>query len=127
MIAYLLILTVLYTVLSATADGTYDNGKKQLSAILENSSLATLVAFTAIVTAGLIQNFISIPLWKIIVGFVGIRFALFDIIYNKTRKLPTFFYGTTKLYDRIMTKLASWGWFVKFIIGLTSIVFLINL
>ena len=33
-------------------------------------------------------------------GYVLLRFALFDIIYNAIQGLPIFFIGTTKLYDK---------------------------
>ena len=52
-------------------------------------------------------TFSSVPLWKLIVGFVFIRFAIFDIAFNLTFGLPIYFIGTTKLYDRL------WQWFFR--------------
>ena len=46
---------------------------------------------------------------KVIIGYILLRFALFDIIWNISAGQDLFYYGTTKLYDRIMTSLGSWG------------------
>ena len=57
-----------------------------------------------------------VPTWKLITGFVFVRFAIFDIAYNLTSGLKWNYYGNTKLYDRIMAKLADWGWFMKIVL-----------
>jgi hypothetical protein len=67
-----------------------------------------------------------VPTWKIIMGFVFVRFMIFDVSYNIASGLPIKYYGTTKLYDRIMTKLGSWGWFVKFVCGVMGACFLLG-
>lgn len=64
--------------------------------------------------------------WKLIIGMILVRFALFDVIWNITSGMPIGYYGTTKLYDRIMFKLGSWGWFMKFVCGIVGIVFLLG-
>lgn len=38
-------------------------------------------------------------------GYLLLRFAIFDAIYNLIRGLPLFFIGTTKLFDK------AWRWF----------------
>lgn len=43
----------------------------------------------------------------IIGGYLLLRFALFDIIFNWCAGLPIFFIGKTKLYDKF------WYWFFK--------------
>ena len=67
-----------------------------------------------------------VPTWKIITGFVFVRFALFDVIWNISRGVKWNYYGTTKLYDRIMFELAEWGWMVKAIAGIMGICFLLG-
>jgi len=57
-----------------------------------------------------------VPTWKLITGFIFVRFAIFDIAYNKSSGLKWNYYGTTKLYDRIMFQLADWGWFLKIVL-----------
>ena len=54
-----------------------------------------------------------VPVWKLTCGFIFVRFALFDLIYNLTAGLPWDYYGKTKLYDRIMYYFGGFGWFVK--------------
>ena len=67
-----------------------------------------------------------VPTLKLIIGFVFVRFMIFDSIYNLTVGLPWDYYGTTKLYDRIMVKLGSWGWMMKAICGIVGVVFLLG-
>ena len=67
-----------------------------------------------------------IPVWKLIAGFVFVRFMIFDVIWNLVRGVKWNYYGTTKLYDRIMSQLGSWGWFMKFVLGVVGICFLMG-
>ena len=68
-----------------------------------------------------------VPAWKIITGFVFVRFALFDVIWNISRGVKWNYYGTTKLYDRIMFELAEYGWMLKVICGIIGICFLLGI
>jgi hypothetical protein len=68
-----------------------------------------------------------VPVWKLIAGFVFVRFLLFDFIYNITSGLPLMFYGTTKLYDRLMKQLGSYGLMLKVIAGIMGICFLLGI
>ncbi len=68
-----------------------------------------------------------VPLWKLIAGFIGVRFMIFDVAYNLANKQKWNYYGTTKFYDRIMTELGGWGWMVKIIGGIVGICFLTGL
>lgn len=67
-----------------------------------------------------------VPTWKIITGFVFVRFAIFDVTWNLARGVKWNYYGTTKLYDRIMFELAEFGWMLKLICGIMGIVFLLG-
>jgi hypothetical protein len=64
--------------------------------------------------------------WKLIAGFIGVRFLIFDVAINLAWGQKWSFYGTKKWYDRTMTKLGSWGWFMKLICGIVGIVFLMG-
>jgi len=66
-------------------------------------------------------------MWKVFVGFVFVRFFMFDVIWNLTRGMKWNYYGSVKLYDRIMTKFGGFGWFVKIICGIVGICFLLGL
>ena len=68
-----------------------------------------------------------VPTWKLITGFVFVRFAIFDIVYNLTSGLKWNYYGTTKLYDRIMIRLGGWGWWIKLCLGIIGGCFLLGL
>jgi len=67
-----------------------------------------------------------VPDWKLIAGFIFVRFLVFDVVWNVVRGVEWNYYGTKKWYDRTMTKLGSWGWFMKAICGIVGIVFLIG-
>jgi hypothetical protein len=67
-----------------------------------------------------------VPTWKLILGFVFVRFLIFDITWNLARGVKWNYYGTTKLYDRIMTRLGSWGWFMKLVCGVVGVCFLMG-
>jgi len=68
-----------------------------------------------------------VPTWKIITGFIFVRFAVFDIAYNIANGQKWNYYGSVKLYDRIMFELAEWGWMVKIICGIIGVCFLMGL
>ena len=57
-----------------------------------------------------------VPVWKMITGFVFVRFAIFDVAINLAWGQKWDYYGTVKWYDRKMAALGSFGWFVKFFI-----------
>lgn len=67
-----------------------------------------------------------IPLWKMIIGFVFVRFMIFDLLWNIARGVRWNYYGTTKLYDRIMTRLGGWGIFAKAVFGIIGCCFLLG-
>jgi len=48
-----------------------------------------------------------IALWKIILGYVFLRFGLFDLVWNVSAGQDIFYMGNTKLYDIILS------WFVE--------------
>jgi hypothetical protein len=65
-----------------------------------------------------------VPVIKLILGFIFVRFLIFDFAYNITSGLPLMFYGTTKWYDRIMKSLGNYGIMWKVICGIIGIIFL---
>jgi len=75
----------------------------------------------------LAYHFCYVPIWKLLAGFVFVRFAIFDISYNLSNGQKWNYYGTVKWYDRTMAKLGSFGWFMKFVVFLPmGIVFLLR-
>jgi hypothetical protein len=93
MIDYLLIIVV--TILLAISDGLYDNGKKKISKIIE------LVGLSSIFLLGYTTEY---PIWLILICAVLIRFSIFSITYNITRKLPLLYLGTTDYFDLLLRK-----------------------
>ena len=67
-----------------------------------------------------------VPTWKMITGFVMVRFATFDVTINLAWGQKWNYYGTTKLYDRIMYELGSFGWMMKVISGIIGTIFLLG-
>jgi len=51
---------------------------------------------------------------KILIGYLLLRFALFDSVWNIAAGQDIFYYGTTKLYDKIMTQLGAFVFILKF-------------
>ena len=68
-----------------------------------------------------------VPTVKLILGFVFVRFLIFDFAYNLTSGLPLMFNGTTKHYDRIMAELGGWGLMMRIILGIVGICFLLGI
>ena len=111
---YMLIILCL-TALEAIYEGLYDKGIKALSGVIELIYKVILYASLILMIQNInLFNSINKPgILEMVIGFLFVRFALFDMIYNITRGNPLFYLGTTKLYDRILSKTGSWGWFVK--------------
>ena len=63
--------------------------------------------------------------WQLIVGYIFVRFMIFDITFNIAAGLPLFYYGEKKLYDRIMAQFGIWGWWLKFVLGVVGVSLLI--
>ena len=62
-----------------------------------------------------------------VLGYVLLRFAIFDYLYNICAELPFFYMGTTKLYDQWLSKV-PWHLlgFVRLIALFMGIVFLLK-
>lgn len=87
---------------------------------------AILLFLIWLVLIGLPFESYYVPVWKIIAGFVFVRFMIFDISYNLTAGNKWNYYGTKKKYDLFMIKLGGFGWFLKIIFGIMGICFLLG-
>jgi putative Mn2+ efflux pump MntP len=65
--------------------------------------------------------------WKLITGFVFVRFGIFDVAYNLSNGQKWNYYGTTKLYDRLMDRLGGFGIFAKVVCLIVGVCFLLGL
>ena len=126
----MILLTALIIILSeAIAEGLVKRHCEKLSDIIFKGWVQWLIAIALFVLwllyAISFDNY-YVPLWKIITGFVFVRFLVFDVVWNIVRGVKWNYYGKEKLYDRIMALLGSWGWFIKIIAGIVGICFLIG-
>lgn len=122
----ILIFTILFNAFEAIYEALYDNGKKVASKLIEDFMKIWVVTICLFYLSG--YRFLLyelIPMWKVFVGFVFIRFAIFDIVWNLSRGVQWNYYGQG-WYDKFMTKLGGWGWFVKFICGIVGFCFLMG-
>ena len=88
--------------------------------------IIAIVLFLAWFAYALNYESYYLPVWKLILGFVFVRFMIFDIAYNLSAGLKWNYYGRSKLYDRIMYALGSYGWFMKVVCGIVGVVFLMG-
>lgn len=97
-------------VLEAVSEGLYDNGSKTLSGVFEFILRVVTMLVVLFWLYGINSPFIyELPLWQLIGGYVLLRFALFDAVYNLIRCLPVFYIGSTKIYDKLWRKFFSWS------------------
>lgn len=82
---------------NAIGDGLYDDGHKLAAKSFRAASIGSLLAIP--VVSGPIGKK---KVFKYALSYGLMRFGLFDITYNATRKLPLNYVGTTSLSDRIV-------------------------
>ena len=109
------LLLALFLLLEAVFEGLRTGGHLFASEIVE-------VVYLSGITFGLfawlnwrqVNSFFDrSKLIKVLIGYILLRFALFDLVWNVSAGQDLFFYGTTKVYDRFMSSLGSWGWMWK--------------
>ena len=134
----ILILALLFNVFQASLEAYFNHldninpNKNKIHRFIEKYHIGVVILFFilwAAIVYFLIPN--DIPYWKLFFGYWFVRFLIYDTIWNVTsillgNNVYLWGYGTTKRYDRIMTKLGSWGWFVKGVLGIVGIVFLLG-
>lgn len=126
-IKMILLFTFLFNLLEAAYEGLYDRGKKTASFVLEMILKVGVVIICLYYLSG--YRFLLyelIPMWKVFLGFVFVRWLVFDPTWNIARGVKWNYYGTTKLYDRIMFELGGFGWMMKIICGTIGVVFLMG-
>lgn len=98
----LLAILALSIIFDAVGDSSMDIGNKVFGHIFSSLSILFLLSCILIKGEMLIKNF----LW-VLVGYVLIRFGLFDLTYNLTNPdLPWDYIGSTSIYDKVMS---LWG------------------
>lgn len=104
MIALTAILLILF---EAIPEALAMKGHKAIAGMIEFIYRAVVTAAIFAWLLGYSIGMYGNNIYYVIGGYVLIRFAVFDIVYNKVAGLDWFFIGTTKLSDKF------WQWFFK--------------
>lgn len=123
-----LILALFLIIVEAVFEGLKISGHHIASELVE-------MAYLAVVTFGLfawmnwtqINSFYErLSIVRVLIGYVLLRFALFDLVWNIAAGQDWFYYGITKAYDIFMAKLGGWGWFLKIVAGIWGVAWLMG-
>jgi hypothetical protein len=111
-----LLLALFLIVFEAVFEGLKTQGFHVASELVEAVYLSgvTLIVFAWInrtpwFTIIPMQSFL-----KVLIGYLMLRFAIFDTIWNIAAGQDLLYYGTTKLYDRILSALGAFTFILKF-------------
>jgi len=127
-----ILIALFLIVFEAVYEGLVVRGKSLASEVVElvYRAVLTLVLFAWVTGAKSIIN-IDIQFIRIIVGYVFLRFSIFDVIWNFAAGQPINFVGSTKLFDKFLQEIRNlWGmnsiWFVRFIAGFWGVAWLLG-
>jgi hypothetical protein len=128
----ILTLAICFNGLEATLEAVFLKFNPAIHKFIERFH-TLVVLFVFLVWAGAVHFIPNETLyWKLFLGYWFIRFLIYDTVWNATSivcgaDISIWYYGDVKLYDRIMKKLVSWGWFMKVVLGVVGIVFLLGI
>jgi len=125
----ILILALFLIVFEAVHEGLKIKKKHIASGVIEFIYLAiiTLIAFAWISGCRTPFEYQEATFWKVIGGYLLLRFALFDLIWNISADQRWFYLGRTKLYDRFLSKVPTgFIWFIKVICIPLALAWLLN-
>jgi len=101
-------------VFEALYESLRDSNHKTAGGIVEFLYLFGVTAMILVLVTGtFIIKVPYLPMVKVILGYLFLRFALFDAIYNLVSGLPLFYIGSTKVYDKIFKWFFDWTKFPK--------------
>jgi hypothetical protein len=118
---YLILITAtLFIAFETVFEGLHLAGFNVASEITEITYrlVATIICLAFVSGRNLQIKTIWMPLWKIFVGYILLRYALFDPLFNVCAGLDINFIGDTKIYDKILSWIRDmWGmgtiWFTR--------------
>jgi hypothetical protein len=125
----LLIYALIFILVEAIGEGLLKRKNYSINEIVFDAWIQWIIAllfFSVWFIMAFHFNGYYVLVWKMIAGFIGVRFLFFDIAYNLSAGNKWYYYGTRKWYDKTMAKLGSWGWMVKVICGIIGVVFLLG-
>ena len=117
-----LILALFLVIFESVPEALADRGKKAIAGNLEfvyrtvvtvlvfawaNQNVIGSNAYAELSLFEFLLNFI-LNYWTVLVGYVLLRFALFDPLRNVCAGMPLFYIGSTKLYDKIWQSFFKW-------------------
>ena len=132
---WIILLAALFLIVTeALYDGLKMRGKHTFSARVELLYLiiVILIMFAFLLGIQTPFEYHFVPLWKVIVGYVFLRFAIFNLILNTVAGLKLSFVGTTKDTDKIMQWLMNkgvprnfiaFGQFIAFLWGVSWLIY----
>lgn len=105
------IVSLILICLKATTDGLVLSGNKDIASIVEIVYMSiTILCTLAFITKQNISIIRYNPRFiQIVIGFILLRFALFDIVHNLWAGLDVFYIGNTKVYDILLRRFFEWS------------------
>lgn len=104
-----LLIAFLLIIFEAVPEALCQRGNKTIAGVIEFFYRA---AFTILLFAGPVAiwyfSFYSTHYWYVISGYILIRFAIFDLIYNLVAGNVPFYIGTVKLSDKVQRVFFRW-------------------
>jgi len=125
----ILILALFFIVFEAVHEGLKIRKKHITSGVIEFIYLAVVILslFAWVMGIRFPYYIDSAPYLKVIGGYLLLRFALFDLIWNISADQRWFYLGRTKLYDRFLSKVPTgFIWFIKVICIPLALAWLLN-
>lgn len=129
-----LVLAILLIILEAIYEGLKCRNKHITSEIIELVFLCVLISFSFFWLNEVRFPYVVeyMPLWKVLGGYVLLRLALFDLIFNISAGVKLTYIGTTKLYDKILQKIVQMGgvgtlFFIRFILLVIALAWFLNI
>ena len=130
---------ILYlTALEAVHEGTTLNRRlmveldfKWVPGIIEAVKLAGIVVLIPLIQYMVINGWRIDTYWEYVVGWVFFRYTIFDPIHNASAGLPIFYFGETKIYDRIFKQIDGmlgnfFNYFTRFVTLVTGVLLILK-
>jgi len=125
-----LLLALFLILTEALYEGFKIRQKHILSATIEfiHRMIIILIAFAWV--NGITFQYEVLPFTRVIIGFIFLRFGIFDVILNLSAGLKLYYIGSTKLFDKgLQWVISMWGmspiWLLRFIATFWGISWLI--
>lgn len=112
----LLIIAIAIILIEAIGEGLLKRFNSSINEIIFNAWVQWVIAFMMFLVWFIWAIHFDgyyVPVPKLIIGFVMVRFATFDVTINLAWGQKWNYYGTAKWYDRVMYELGEWGWMAK--------------